>query len=602
MKKIFCMIISIGIFLFYCNFCYAKEWTQDEAVSMVKSWVEEGKRTGQGFNWDNAGNGWDCVDVPLRYYNELTDIKVTGIGNARDYRSNWIPDGWIRESYPEYTPQAGDVLVWIPGTRYAHELGHVAVAISGVDSRGYITFVDQDSFKNRPPEINSCSVSQIACSIIPPFNQSGYDVIQQGENIITIADEEINEPSGGWKQESVKTLLKNWVDSHIGIDFNGVNGYDEVDVLLRYIRHISGEALDNMSINNFTSCELPNGWKRFTSNEYIAQSGDIVVWKGRTGPAVTNDGHAGIVYEKTDNIIRIIDQDSTRQRPPEFNDYKYRGNMYFLVPPFNQNNIQVNAENSISKEADSKNTIINNNTDYDSEYSLDVDGNSSDNSTNDDVNIVYDYSLGNSESTNFSNQYSSSSNSNSSSYSSSNSSYRSKSSSNKSRNIGKNMNGSATIWDGSLSNNASKNNNNLSKENSKIPLISASVKKATLGIEVLFQINASQGAFNLIEVMNNSIVKNSVYILDTINLFTGQTSSDTYYFDKEGKMYTGWAQDSKGIYYYFDESNSMDRGKMVTGWKKLNGNYYFFKADGKMLTNAMTPDGYKVDSNGVWVR
>ena len=39
---------------------------------------------------------------------------------------------------------------------------------------------------------------------------------------------------------------------------------------------------------------------------------------------------------------------------------------------------------------------------------------------------------------------------------------------------------------------------------------------------------------------------------------------------------------------------------MQTGWKQLDGNWYYFKADGSLLKNATTSDGYKVNEEGVW--
>ena len=80
-------------------------------------------------------------------------------------------------------------------------------------------------------------------------------------------------------------------------------------------------------------------------------------------------------------------------------------------------------------------------------------------------------------------------------------------------------------------------------------------------------------------------------------------------------MKTGWFQD-KGVKYYLDvetgqmatglykvngESYYFDaNGAMQTGWKQLNGNWYYFQADGSLLRNGTTPDGYKVNQDGIW--
>ena len=87
------------------------------------------------------------------------------------------------------------------------------------------------------------------------------------------------------------------------------------------------------------------------------------------------------------------------------------------------------------------------------------------------------------------------------------------------------------------------------------------------------------------------------------------------YFEANGAMKTGWIKDKEiwyylnpedgimlvglhkvnGDHYYFDES-----GAMQTGWKRIDGNWYYFQTDGSLLKNATTPDGYKVNEEGIW--
>lgn len=64
-----------------------------------------------------------------------------------------------------------------------------------------------------------------------------------------------------------------------------------------------------------------------------------------------------------------------------------------------------------------------------------------------------------------------------------------------------------------------------------------------------------------------------------------------YYFDGSGYMCTGW-QSIDGHWYFFHESGAMAHGSWV-------GDYYV-GADGAMLTNTVTPDGYRVGSDGKW--
>ena len=87
------------------------------------------------------------------------------------------------------------------------------------------------------------------------------------------------------------------------------------------------------------------------------------------------------------------------------------------------------------------------------------------------------------------------------------------------------------------------------------------------------------------------------------------------YFEGSGAMKTGWIKD-KGIWYYLNPEDGImlvglhkvngdhyyfdDSGAMQTGWKRLDGNWYYFQTDGSLLKNATTPDGYKVNEEGIW--
>ena len=71
-----------------------------------------------------------------------------------------------------------------------------------------------------------------------------------------------------------------------------------------------------------------------------------------------------------------------------------------------------------------------------------------------------------------------------------------------------------------------------------------------------------------------------------------------WWYCNADRSYTinGW-QSINNKWYYFDE-----RGYMMTGWILWKNVYYYCGPDGAMLTNTWTPDGYYVDSNGVWVQ
>ena len=67
-----------------------------------------------------------------------------------------------------------------------------------------------------------------------------------------------------------------------------------------------------------------------------------------------------------------------------------------------------------------------------------------------------------------------------------------------------------------------------------------------------------------------------------------------YYLDKEGVMLTG-LQEINGSRYYLNAS-----GAMETGWKQVDGNWYYFQTDGSLLRNGTSPDGYKLNADGIW--
>ncbi|MGN9171799.1 Ig-like domain-containing protein [Lachnospiraceae bacterium HCP1S3_A8] len=79
-----------------------------------------------------------------------------------------------------------------------------------------------------------------------------------------------------------------------------------------------------------------------------------------------------------------------------------------------------------------------------------------------------------------------------------------------------------------------------------------------------------------------------------------------YHFDEKGYMQTGWFTDTDGHIYYLHNVSDGTRGRMVTGWNLIDGKWYYFNTvsdgtKGALFVNRETPDGYKVDGNGVWI-
>lgn len=57
-----------------------------------------------------------------------------------------------------------------------------------------------------------------------------------------------------------------------------------------------------------------------------------------------------------------------------------------------------------------------------------------------------------------------------------------------------------------------------------------------------------------------------------------------------------WKSDAKGWWWQND-----DGSYPVSQWKEIHGKQYYFGADGYMLANTTTPDGYRVGVDGAWI-
>lgn len=80
---------------------------------------------------------------------------------------------------------------------------------------------------------------------------------------------------------------------------------------------------------------------------------------------------------------------------------------------------------------------------------------------------------------------------------------------------------------------------------------------------------------------------------------------NTWRFKKsDGSDWKGSWIVSKHQWYYLDAD-----GGMVQGWKQINGVWYYFSASvstnqpvGSCYLDRITPDGYRVDANGAWIK
>lgn len=71
-----------------------------------------------------------------------------------------------------------------------------------------------------------------------------------------------------------------------------------------------------------------------------------------------------------------------------------------------------------------------------------------------------------------------------------------------------------------------------------------------------------------------------------------------YWFNAEGYMVTGWLQDKSGDWFYFNNSGCMKK----SSWIEYKSKWYYLSSSGAMLKSTTTPDGYRVNSEGIWVK
>ena len=75
-------------------------------------------------------------------------------------------------------------------------------------------------------------------------------------------------------------------------------------------------------------------------------------------------------------------------------------------------------------------------------------------------------------------------------------------------------------------------------------------------------------------------------------------NGEIYCFKQDTYMVSsGWYQ-IDGIWYYFRPSG----GLATSRWVETNGMWYYVDENGALFTGGTTPDGYRVDENGVWIR
>ena len=75
--------------------------------------------------------------------------------------------------------------------------------------------------------------------------------------------------------------------------------------------------------------------------------------------------------------------------------------------------------------------------------------------------------------------------------------------------------------------------------------------------------------------------------------------ADVWYFvDESGAMYENRWMEYGGNWYYLGQSGAMYGNR----WLEYNGAWYYLNADGTMAKDTATADGYRVGSDGKWVK
>lgn len=89
-------------------------------------------------------------------------------------------------------------------------------------------------------------------------------------------------------------------------------------------------------------------------------------------------------------------------------------------------------------------------------------------------------------------------------------------------------------------------------------------------------------------------------------LVKGKAADEWYFFDAKGYMLIGWMS-YKNQLYYLNPVSDGTKGLMLTGWQQIEGKWYYFNKEegeivGAMLKDTVTPDGYKVGLDGIWIQ
>ena len=150
----------------------------------------------------------------------------------------------------------------------------------------------------------------------------------------------------------------------------------------------------------------------------------------------------------------------------------------------------------------------------------------------------------------------------------------------------------------------------------------------TLGVDGAWEINPVTGRWSF--VLQGGLPLNNKWAKIQYSNDKGKLATDWYRFDKQSSLITGWYRDeSSGKWYYMSEEAGKKNGVMQIGWLYKDGKWYYLdpvvgemyvgwhmigdkwyyfsvgndgRPYGSLYISETTPDGYKVNHDGEWVR
>lgn len=134
--------------------------------------------------------------------------------------------------------------------------------------------------------------------------------------------------------------------------------------------------------------------------------------------------------------------------------------------------------------------------------------------------------------------------------------------------------------------------------------------------EKIYTLHINRGTITQANPVNNTKEINGANATSAVTKGWVLNNGQWNYIDEKGDKYIGWKQ-INGIWYYLDENGAMKTGwqningywyymdlygHMKTGWiKDVDGEWYYLYNSGIMAKNT-TIQGFKLDSNGTWIK